>query len=170
MATERRRAPLATLRRLGQGAIVLALAVVSPVAAWNAYALTSGGAWGWAVVLFLSHAAAVYALCAGVALLGPCDSTAVGWTAGWGWLIGGNLAIVPLGLASPLYALGALLIIGAGVVVLLAGIRGAERGPLLRERRRRRGQCQACGYNMAGVPSENPCPECGAVGGAGPGV
>jgi len=36
-------------------------------------------------------------------------------------------------------------------------------GLIRRARRRRRGQCTACGYNLAATPPGQPCPECGVV-------
>lgn len=36
-------------------------------------------------------------------------------------------------------------------------------GLIRRARRRRRGQCTACGYNLAATPQTCPCPECGTI-------
>lgn len=47
----------------------------------------------------------------------------------------------------------------AGLLLVLPAIAGV-RGPLRRLRRRRRGECIHCGYNLTGL-TEPRCPECG---------
>ncbi len=62
----------------------------------------------------------------------------------WGGLFAGGL----------LYAL--------AIATLVEGPRFAIRRAR-RNNRRRRGQCVACAYDLASLPADSPCPECGSV-------
>ncbi|MBC7834763.1 MAG: zinc ribbon domain-containing protein [Phycisphaerales bacterium] len=84
---------------------------------------------------------------------------ATGSMGSWGWYAGSvprDLPISPiwLGLAADV------LVLAAGWAVLLLGGRAGVR-VAVRARRRRRGHCEACGYEVGqGVTT---CPECGAA-------
>lgn len=62
------------------------------------------------------------------------------------------LFVEATGVGMPFWAPAALLLAGPAVALI--------RGPIRRRRRRKRGECIDCGYNLHGLP-EPRCPECG---------